>query len=66
MSQLSLGFQALYMCSHSMNEVERAVDNDGHAHCTGNMSREQGTVRGNARRPHFSLATISITVQLRI
>jgi hypothetical protein len=26
MSQLSLGFQALYMCSHSMNAHERAVD----------------------------------------
>jgi hypothetical protein len=26
MSQLSLGFQALYMCSHSVNVLERAVD----------------------------------------
>ena len=26
MSQLSLGFQALYMFSHSMNVLERAVD----------------------------------------
>ena len=26
MSQLSLGFQALYMCSHSMDTLERAVD----------------------------------------
>ena len=26
MSQLSLGFQALYMCSHSVNEIQRAVD----------------------------------------
>ena len=26
MSQLSLGFQALYMCSHSMDVLERAVD----------------------------------------
>ena len=26
MSQLSLGFQALYMCSHSVNALERAVD----------------------------------------
>ena len=39
---------------------------DGHAQCTGNMSREPGTVRGTARRPHFSLATISVTVQLWI
>ena len=28
--------------------------------------REKGTVRGTARRPHFSLAIISVTVQLRI
>ena len=26
MSQLPLGFQALYMCSNSVNELERAVD----------------------------------------
>ena len=26
MSQLSLGFQALYMCSHNMDALERAVD----------------------------------------
>ena len=26
MSQLSLGFQALYMCSHSVKALERAVD----------------------------------------
>ena len=26
MSQLSLGFQALYMYSHSVNALERAVD----------------------------------------
>ena len=66
MSQLSLGFQALYMCSHTMNALERAVDNDGHAQCTGNTSREPGTEGGTARRPHFSLAIISVTVQLRI
>ena len=29
-------------------------------------SRETDTVRGSARSPHFSLAIISITVQLRI
>ena len=39
---------------------------DGHAQCTGNTSRELGTVRGTARRTHFSLAIISVTVQLRI
>ena len=26
MSQLSLGFQALYVCSHSVKSLERAVD----------------------------------------
>ena len=26
MSRLSLGFQALYMCSHSVGALERAVD----------------------------------------
>ena len=26
MTQLTLGFQALYMCSHSVNALERAVD----------------------------------------
>ena len=26
MSQLSLGFQALYMCSHSVNALHPAVD----------------------------------------
>ena len=26
MSQLSLGFQELYMCSHSVNALERSVD----------------------------------------
>jgi len=30
----------------------------------GITSREPGTVRGNAKRPHFSLAFISVTVQL--
>ena len=29
-------------------------------------TRETGTVCGTARRPHFSLAIISVTVQLRI
>jgi len=39
---------------------------DGHVQCTGNTSRDTGTVRGSARRPHFSIAIISVTVQLRI
>jgi len=32
----------------------------------GITSREPGTVRGTAKRPHFSLAIISVTVQLWI
>jgi len=63
---LSLGFQALYMCSRSVNALQPAVDKDGHAQCTGNTSREPGTVSGSARRPHFPHAFISVTVQLRI
>jgi len=39
---------------------------DGYAQCTGNTSRGPGTVRGTARTPHFSLAFISVTVQVRI
>ena len=54
------------MCSRSVNALEPAVDKDGHAQFTGNMSREPGTVCGTARRPHFSRAIIFVTVQLRI
>jgi len=49
-----------------VNVLEPAADKDGHAQCTGNTSHEPGTVCGTARRPHFSLAFISVTVQLRI
>jgi len=31
------------MYSRSVNALEPAVDKDGHAQCTGNMSREPGT-----------------------
>ena len=37
----------------------------GHAQCRA-TTRETGTVRGTARRPQFSLAIISVNVQLRI
>ena len=75
MSQLSLGFQALYVCSCSVTlrvqlQCKYASPgcrmNDGHAQCTANTSREPGRVGGTARRLHFSLAIISVTVQLRI
>jgi len=49
-----------------VNALEPAVDKDRHAQCMGNKSREPGTVHGTTRRPHFSLAFISVTVQLRI
>jgi len=32
----------------------------------GNTSHEPGAVRETARRPHFSLAIIYVTIQLRI
>jgi len=63
---LSLGFQAPYMCIRSVNALEPAVGEDGNAQRTGNTSRQPGTVRGTARKPHFSLAIISVTVQLQI
>jgi len=44
-----------------MNALEPAVDKDGHVQCTGNISREPGILCGTARRPHFSLAFISVT-----
>jgi len=46
--------------------MRKAVDKDGYAQRTGNTSHEPGTVRGAARKPHFSLAFISVNVQLRI
>jgi len=54
------------MRSHSVNALEPAVDKDGNAQCTSNTSREPFTVRGTKRRTHFSLAFISVNVQLRI
>ena len=66
MSQLSLGFQALYMCSHSMDALERTVD------CRTDM-RSVRVIRHayqvqcvNRKKTTISLAIISVTVQLRI
>jgi len=39
---------------------------DGNALCTGNATCETGSVNWTARRPHFTLAIISVTVQIRI
>ena len=67
MSQLFLGFQALYMHSHRCECVRAGCRlQDGHAQCTGNTSREPDTIRGTARRPHFSLAIISVTVRIQV
>ena len=66
MLQLSLGFQALYMCRHSVNALAGCRLNNGHVQCTGNMSREPGTVRGTARRPHFSLAIVCVCIYIYI
>ena len=41
MSQLYLGFQALYMCSHSVDALERSVD------CRTDMRSARGTRRLN-------------------
>jgi len=62
MSQLSLGFQALYMCSRSVNGCRLK---DGHAHCTGKRQANQVQYM-EPQEDHFSLAFISITIQLRI
>jgi len=51
------------------NEVAARIScrlKDGHAQCTGNATRETGSVHGTARRPHFTLAIISVTVQIWI
>jgi len=37
---LPLGFQALYLCTRSVNALQPAVDKGGHAQCMGNTSRE--------------------------
>ena len=67
MSQLPLGFQALYVCSCSVEYASPGCRlKDGHAQCTANTSREPGTVHETARRPPFSVAIISVTVQLWI
>jgi len=41
------------MYSRNVNEVEPAVDKDGHAQCMGNTSRESGTIRGTFLSPLF-------------
>jgi len=44
--------------------LSRLYTRTDNAQCMGIMSREPGTVRGTARRPHFSHAFISVTAQL--
>jgi hypothetical protein len=60
---LSLGFKELYMArSHSVDCIPLSRT------CAvyGNRFSLTGIVRGTARRPNFSLAIISVTVQLWI
>ena len=82
MSQMSLGFQALYMtheCKHWRNMADCAfwykptisqcelTFRNRTPHSRINIDKTcqlTGTVRGPARRPHFSLVIISVTVQL--
>ena len=45
----------------SLSQLQIRMDNAQHMDIT---SREPGTVRGTTKRPHFSLAIISVTVQL--
>jgi len=67
MSQLSLGFQALYMCSHSMDTIERAVDWTTDMRSV-RIIRHVNQVQyvEPQEDTQFSLAIISVTVQLRI
>ena len=46
------------------NALEPAVEKVGQCAALGITSREPGTVRGTARKPHFSRAFISVTFQL--
>ena len=66
MSQLSRVPSTLHVESEREYARSGCRLKDGDAQCTGNTSREPGTVRGTARKPQFSLSIISATVQLRI
>ena len=39
---------------------------DGPEHCTENASRQEGTVRGNTRRPNHSHIIISVSVRFQM
>ena len=65
MSQLSLGLPStLHVQSQRGTRLSRLQTRTDNAQRMGITSREPGTVRGTARRPDFSLAFISVTVQL--
>ena len=77
MSQLSQGYQALYIAHEYLAVMKYCLIALGGAHAVTEMttlialSRSmryscRRTVRGNARCPHFPLAIISVTVQLWI
>ena len=65
MSQLSLGFQALYMCSHSVNALERTVDWMTDMRSVRVVRHANQVQYMEPQEDHtFSLAIISITIQL--
>ena len=64
MSQLSLGVQALYMCSHSIDGLERPVERRTDMRSV-RVIRHANQVQYVEPQDHY-LAIISITVQLRI
>ena len=65
MAQLSLGLPSnLHVQSQRGTCLSRLQTRTDNSQRMGITLREPGTVRGTARRPHFSLAFISVTVQL--
>ena len=67
MSQLSLGFQALYMCSHSVNVLERAVDYRTDMRSLRVIRHMNKVQYVEPQEDHTFLSPlISVTVQLRI
>ena len=65
MSQLSLRLPStLHAQSQRGTRMSCVQTRTDYAQRMGITSREPATVRGTAKRPHFSLAFISVTVQL--
>ena len=65
MSQLSLGLPStVHVQSQRGTRLSQLQTRTDNAQRMGITSREPCTVRGTARKPHFSRAFISVTVQL--